>query len=118
MDGYFSEYYLNDNPDLDSQPPGHSYSPAPESDIDFSLTLGGTISGFVYEEGTTTPIYGARVIAYDSTTELIVDDAWSRDGSYVSATTSTTVTTRWRQRPRLLQRVLRQRHGLAAGHSR
>jgi hypothetical protein len=82
MDGYFSEYYLN------ATTQGAATlvtvtAPAPNTDIDFSLTPGGSISGFVLQEGTGTPIYLARVIAYDAVSGLIVDDGWSRaNGSY------------------------------------
>jgi|GEM_PF-1276320 len=83
MDGYFSEYY-NDKPDSASANLVSVTSPDATADINFTLTPGGSISGYVFEDDGTTPIYAARVIAYASGSGLIIDDGWSRaDGKYV-----------------------------------
>jgi hypothetical protein len=82
-DGYFSEYYDN-VADSASATPVSITAPGNTQGINFTLTAGGSISGFVYQEDGVTPIYGARIIAYDSATGQMVDDAWSRqDGSYI-----------------------------------
>ena len=80
-DGYFSEYY-DDVPDSASATLVTVTGTGNTPDIDFTLAAGGSITGFVYQDDGVTPIYLARVIAYDST-DKIVDDGWSRaDGSY------------------------------------
>jgi hypothetical protein len=82
-DGYFSEYY-NDKPDLASADLVTIIGTSKILDKVFSLTAGGSISGFVYEEGGTTPVYGARIMAFDNVTSEMIDEAWSRpDGSYI-----------------------------------
>jgi 5-hydroxyisourate hydrolase-like protein (transthyretin family) len=82
-DGFFSQYY-NNKPDSASADLVTITGTSKVQDVNFGLAPGGSIRGFVWEEGGATPINGARVMAFDNVTAELVDEAWSRvDGSYV-----------------------------------
>jgi hypothetical protein len=60
-------------------------APATVSDIDFTLPIGGSISGIVYDEGSS-PLAGCNVAAYETSLVwggiAVKDDESSADGSY------------------------------------
>jgi len=93
-EGYIEEYY-DSVYDYNEATPVSVTMPDDTPDIDFTLDLGGTISGHVYQSDGTTPIEGVWVYA-----ELI-DGGWGRgtttdsDGSY---TITTLVTGQYRVR--------------------
>ncbi|MBM4444747.1 MAG: hypothetical protein FJ020_05500 [Chloroflexi bacterium] len=80
-DRYFSQYYNGDTTPGSAQEVSVD-DPNTTSGIDFALGEGGSLSGSVHQADGTTPIIGARVIAYDSADQM-VDDAWtSENGTY------------------------------------
>jgi len=82
---YIEEYY-DGVYDYSEATPVSVTMPDDTPDIDFTLDLGGTISGHVYQSDGTTPIEGAKVYAY------LIDGGWGRgattysDGSYTITT--------------------------------
>jgi hypothetical protein len=66
--GYVPEWY-NDHYDASNADPVQVTAPGETSGIDFYLARAGSISGHVYEEDGTTPIAGANVYAFPTTTD-------------------------------------------------
>ena len=57
-------------------------APATTSGIDFVLPIGGAISGTVTQDGTSAPLQGVRVMAFDVAGKKAGSDKTAADGSY------------------------------------
>jgi hypothetical protein len=80
--GYLLEFYQGKTTLADAIPVEVTVGQE-RSDINFTLELGGSISGHVYDSSGTNPLSGASITVYDSTTHNQVrSDYTASDGSY------------------------------------
>ena len=79
---YVAEYY-DDTPSWDEATLVEVSLGGPAPDIDFALTPGGTITGYVYEADEVTPIVNLNVFAFDyDTNQWVGGMITNPDGSY------------------------------------
>jgi hypothetical protein len=83
-DRYLPEYYNEGTPT-----PVPVTDPNPTAGINFTLTTGSSISGYVYQDDNVTPIPIAHVTVYDNVTWEEVADGYASDNGSYSITTGT-----------------------------
>jgi len=82
-EGYATEWY-QDTYNINEATPVSVTAPGNTPDINFSLELGGTISGHIYEADGVTPISNVRLNAWDATSNIwMAGTRTSTDGSYI-----------------------------------
>jgi hypothetical protein len=78
--GYYSEYY-NNVVGAGAATAVAVTDPNNTANVNFTLAQCGSISGAVHADDGT-PVYGAHVVLYNSTTHAMVDEMWMKTGHY------------------------------------